>query len=214
MKLLNFMIPLSMMALLLVDCKGDQPTHPGDDNAGDEPPTAVEAPNMIIPIEKGAELFYNYRDNRISLIENAENADLLEGQDPYLATTSVTFDFEELKQYMKYVEKEAKKSKTRIKGLRVYLGQYSNTKNEEHPKAETVFFNPTMIYKDNQEVSFAIQHQNGTSMAVPVGQILGYGKKPAGPANLTLTVQNAITSLAGNEGHRRPPPKSGEDQDY
>ncbi len=209
MKFLNFMIPLSMMALLLVDCKGDHTNNEDDGNNG--PPTIVEAPDMIIPIEKGAELFYNYRDNRIGLIEQYE--DSLGLVDNYQATTSLTFDFEELKQYMKYVEKQAKKSKTRIKGLRVYLGQYSNTKNEEHPRAETVFFNPTMVYKDNQEVSFAIQHQNGSNVAVPVGELLDYDKKPAGRANLTLTVQDSITSLAGNQGHRRPPPVSG-DPDY
>ncbi|MFC4634707.1 hypothetical protein ACFO3O_12360 [Dokdonia ponticola] len=208
MKFSNFMIPLSMMALLLVNCKGEHTNNQDDGN--NDPPTVVEAPDMIIPVEKGAELFANYRENRISLIEETENADLPEGQDPYLATTSVTFDFEELKQYMKYIDKEAKKSKTRIKGLRVYLGQYSDTKNEKHPRAETVFFNPTMVYKDNQEVSFAIQHQNGNSMAVPVGQILDYGKKPAGRTNLTLTVQDSITSLAGNHGGRRPPPATDE----
>lgn len=209
MKLLNFMIPLSMMALLLVDCKGNPTNNEDDGNNG--PPTVVEAPDMIIPIEKGAELFYNYRDNRIGLIEQYE--DSLGIVDDYKATTSVTFDFEELKQYMKYVEKQAKKSKTRIKGLRVYLGQYSDTKDEEHPRAETVFFNPTMN-KDGSEVSFAIQYQNGNNMAIPVGELLDYDKKPAGRANLTLTVQDSIISLAGNQGHRRPPPKTGEDQDY
>lgn len=206
------MIPLSMMALLLVDCKGDHTTN--TDDGGDGPPTIVEAPDMIIPIERGAELFYNYKENRISLIEDYENNDLPDGEEAYLATTSVTFDFEELKQYMKYVEKQAKKSKTRIKGLRVYLGQYADSKNEEHPRAETVFFNPTMK-KDGNEVAFAILNQNGNNTAISVGEVLDYNKKPAGKNNLILTIQgDNITSLAGNEGHRRPPPKSGEDQDY
>ncbi len=204
------MIPLFIMAVLLVNCKGDHTNNQDDDNDG---PSTVVAPDMIIPIEKGAELFYNYRENRITLIEEAENSDLPEGVEPYLATTSVTFDFEELKQYMKYIEKQAKKSETRIKGLRVYLGQYSDTKNEEHPRAETVFFNPTMK-KGGDEVAFAIQHQNGNNVAVPVGELLDYNKKPAGRSNLILTVQDSITSLAGNDGHRRPPPMNNNDGDY
>lgn len=208
MKLLNFMIPLSIMALLLVGCKGDHTTDPGDDN-GEGPPTAVEAPDMIIPIEKGAELFYNYKENRISLIEDFENNDLPDGEEAYLATTSITFDFEELKQYMKYVEKQAKKSKTRIKGLRVYLGQYSDSKNEEHPRAETVFLNPTMK-KDGGEVSFAILNQNGNNVAIPVGELLDLNRKPAGKNNLILKLNDSITSLAGNHGGRRPPPSTDE----
>lgn len=193
------------MAILLVDCKGDHSNN--DDDGG--PPTAVEAPDMIISVNQAVTLYKNYGENRIGLIEEYEEE--LGQVDNYRATTSLTFDFEMMKQYMKYVEQEAKSAGTDIKGLRVYLGQY-NLKNSPHPNAETVFFNPTMK-RDGNEVAFAIQNQNGTPVAVTVGEVLGYTNKPAGKNNLILKLDDDITSLAGNHGGRRPPPAT-DDDDY
>ncbi len=208
MKFLNFMIPLSMMAILLVDCKGDHSNNE-DDNGGGGPPTVVEAPDMIISVDQALTLYKNYGENRIGLIEEYEEE--LGQVDGYRATTSLTFDFEMMKQYMKYVEQEAKSAGTDIKGLRVYLGQY-NLKNSPHPNAETVFFNPTMK-RDGNEVAFAIQNQNGNPVAVTVGEVLG-NRKPAGKNNLILKLQDDdVTSLAGNHGGRRPPPAT-DDDDY
>lgn len=214
MKLLNIMVSLTVMALLLVDCKGDH-NNQNDDNDG--PPTVVDAPQMIIPIERGAQLFYNYKENRIPIIEEYQNSNLPDGTEEYQATTSITFDFKMLKQYMKYVEQEAEAAHTDIKGLRVYLGQYSEGSNEQYPRAETVFFNPTMLL-DKNEVAFAIYNQNGNPTAIPVGELVDYSnikgnhKKSAQKAQAKN--DDDVTSLAGNQGHRRPPPITGEDQDY
>lgn len=210
MKFSHFMIPLSIMALLLVDCKGDHTTNPGDDGNDGPPTIVVEAPDMIISVDEAVTLYKNYGENRIGLIEAYEEE--LGQVDNYRATTSLTFDFEMMKQYMKYVEQQAKSAGTDIKGLRVYLGQY-DLKNSPHPNAETVFFNPTMK-RDGSEVAFAIQDQNGTPVAVTVGEVLG-NRKPAGKSNLILKLQDDddITSLAGNRGGRRPPPST-DDDDY
>ncbi|WP_299678118.1 hypothetical protein [uncultured Dokdonia sp.] len=217
MKLLHLMIPFTMMSLLLVDCKGDHTNNEDDGNSG--PPTivVVERPDMAIELDEAIALYQNYGENRVKLIETHENEEVGEVDD-YQATRSLTFNYKELRQYLDYVEQEAKEANTDIMGIRVYLGQY-DTENSPHPNAETVFFNPTMK-KDGNEVAFAIQNQNGNPTAVPVGQLQEYylkiknGKlKTPGKANLVL-VQDDVTSLAGNEGHRRPPPKSGDDEDF
>jgi hypothetical protein len=201
------------MLILLVECKGDHSNDNNDDNDG--PPTIiVDAPEMMIPIQRGAQLFYNYKENRIPLIEEYENSNLPNGEDEYLATTSITFDFEMMKQYMKYVEQEAEAAGTDIKGLRVYLGQYSKNKNEKHPRAETVFFNPTMLLKSGNEVAFAIYNRNGSPVAIPVGELIDYSNFKGGKGQKSQQLQNKndddVTSLSGNQGHRRPPPISGQ----
>ncbi len=180
-------------------------------NTHAEPPT-VEAPENIISLQTAKTLFTNYGENRVGLIEEFENQELPEGTDPYRATRSITFDFDMLKKYMEYIEQEAHTTDTEIKGLRVYLGQYPNTETTKHPSAETVFFNPTMILPSGQEVSFAIQNVNNTATAIPVGTVTA-NQKPSGKANLIMTLQGDITSLALNQGHRRPPPVN-DDNDY
>lgn len=216
MKLLNLMIPLTMMALVLVDCKGNHTNNEEDGNNG--PPTivVVDRPDMAIELDEAIALYQNYGTNRVGLIEGFEEE--LGEVDNYQATRSLTFNFKELRQYMDYVEQEAQSAGTDILGLRVYLGQY-DTKNSPHPNAETVFFNPTMKKGDN-EVSFAIQNQNGNPTAVPVGQLQDYLEeikkgqfKTPGKANLVF-IQDDVTSLAGNFGHRRPPPRSGDDDEF
>lgn len=209
MKLLNFMIPLTMMALVLVDCKGD---HNTDDNDG--PPVVVERPEMAIELNEAIDLYQNYGANRVELIEKHE--DSLGQVENFQATRSLTFNFKELRQYMDYVEQEAKKANTNILGLRVYLGQYDVE--GRHPNSGTVFFNPTMEKGDN-EVAFAIQNQNGNPTAVSVGQLQDYLEeinnkqdRSPGKANLVF-IQDDITSLAGNHGGKRPPPST-DDDDY
>ncbi|MEP0262552.1 hypothetical protein [Dokdonia sp.] len=216
MKFFKYIIPLTMI-ILLVECKGDHSNNENDDNDG--PPTVVvDAPEMIIPIQRGAQLFYNYKENRIPLIEEYENSNSSDGEEEYLATTSITFDFEMMKQYMKYVEQEAQAAHTDIKGLRVYLGQYSKNKNEKHPRAETVFFNPTMQLKSGNEVAFAIYNQNGNPVAIPVGELVDYSNIRGSKGQKKQKIQNKndddVTSLVGNDGHRRPPPINNEDGDY
>lgn len=212
MKLLNIMVSLVIMALLLVDCKGDH-NNQNDDNDG--PPTVVvDRPNMAIELGEAIALYQNYGTNRVNLIESYEEE---QGNvDEFLATRSLTFDFKELKQYIKYIEQEAKASNTNIKGLRVYLGQY-DLKNSPYPSSETVFFNPTMKTESGNEVSFAIKNNNGNPIAIPVGELQEYflnRVKTPGKANLILSLQeDDVTSLAGNHGGKRPPPST-DDDDY
>lgn len=214
MKFLNFMIPLSMMALLLINCKGNPTNNEDDDNNG--PPTVVERPNMAIELGEAIALYRNYGKNRVELIENHENEVVGEVED-YQATRSLTFNFKELRQYMDYVEQEANTAGVDVQGIRVYLGQY-DTENSPHPNSETVFFNPTMK-KGKKEVAFAIRNKNGQPMAVTVGQLQDYllkttkeEVKTPGRANL-IFIQDDIISLAGNHGGKRPPPST-DDDDY
>ena len=216
MKLLNLMVSLTVLSLLFISCKGDPTAPPQDDDNNNEPPAEVERPDMAIELGEAIALYQNYGANRVNLIEGFEEE--LGEVENFQATRSLTFDFDELRQYMDYVEQEAKKAGAGIKGLRVYLGQY-DLKNSPHPNAETVFFNPTMNTPDGNEVSFAIQNLNGNISAIPVGTLQEYylktGKaKTPGGVNLILTLQEGeITSLAGNHGGRRPPPAT-DDNDY
>lgn len=211
MKLFNIMISLTMLSLLFVRCKGDH--NQTDDNDG--PSTEIPRPHMAIDLDEAIALYQNYGTNRVELIETYE--DSLGQVENFQATRSLTFDFEELRQYMDYVEQEAKAAGTNIKGLRVYLGQY-DLEGSNYPNSETVFFNPTMKTSDGNEVSFAIKDNNGNPIPVPVGQLqelFAKGAKTPGKANLVLKLEDedGITSLAGNHGGKRPPPST-DDEDY
>ena len=168
-------------------------------------------PSIIIPVEDAGALFKDYEYNRISLIESKQNTDsngnrISSNDKRYIkATRSVTIDYEQLKEYLYFIEEQAAEAETEIKGLRIYFGKYPDsgrfpTGNAcKYPGAETVFMNPTMMH-EKDEVSFAIAtNRKGGSQAIPVGEILNTSKKGDQYGEETR-------SLAGNTFTRIPPP--------
>jgi len=173
----------------------------------------MPTPEIIIPIADAEILYKDYKDNRVPLIEARQNTNddgqrIPERDAAYIrATQSLTIDFEHLKDYIAFIEEEARKTSTSIKGLRIYLGRYPQSGRFpggnpcKYPSSETVFINPTMEFK-GEEVSFAIVTRNrGDSSAVPVGQIIDAAERGASMGENTQ-------SLAGNTFTKRPPPNN------
>lgn len=212
MKTLKKLVLCCFAVLCVISC--ENLSHDG------ETPTIAQAPDILIPITKAEELYKRYGTDRVSLIEEAinigDNGEPIDSTDPRFIQTSrsISFDFEQIKNYIAYIEQKADSAKAPLTGLRVYFGQYGSSE-KKYPNTETVFFNPIMEYGKKgdltDDVSFAIK----SNKAVPVGVILGTFKgKPAGNANLIMTTQGNVETLAANFGGRRPPPPPPYDPDY
>lgn len=180
----------------------------------------AQSPDILISIENAEDLYQRYGTERVSIIEEAinvdDNGEPIDSSDPSFVQTSrsISFDFEQIKNYIAYIEQKADSAKAPLTGLRVYFGQYGSTA-KKYPNTETVFFNPIMEFGKKgdltDDVSFAIQ----SNKAIPVGVLLGtYKEKPAGSSNLITTNQGDVESLAANFGGRRPPPPPPNDPDY
>lgn len=220
MKTLKTLSFLLLSGLLTLSC-GEQPTVTPTDDGGGEP---IAEPSSIISVQEAEALFTNYKNNRIPLIEAAQNVDadgepLDPNDDNYLrATSSLSLTYSELQDYMKFIEQQAEKANTPITGLRIYFGQYG-PKTGKYPNTETVFLNPLMKYSGStgditHDVAFAIQDVGGKHRAVPVGELIKGSTSQKGGTNLEMTIQGGVQSLAGNTWPRRPPPPKPDDPDY
>jgi len=210
MKTLYFPI-IIVLGVLITSCADEHP-----------PSNSIEEPEIIVPIQFAQSLYSEYETSRVDLIEAAqnidENGDSIPPDDPrYIrASRSLTVDYVKLKQYLAFIEQEAKKAQVNIEGLRIYLGKYiDDTKFPDgtsvpYPGSETVFLNPIMKH-ENDTIPFAIQytHDNQT-IAIPIGQI----NKRTNQKSLTKNNENdSIQSLASNTFTKRPPPYN-EENDY
>lgn len=217
MKTIKLLALLFVSGLLTLSCGGEPQTSDHEE----EP---LAAPNSIITVQEAEALFTNYKNNRIPLIEEAQNIGengepLNPNDDNYLrATSSLSLTYSELQDYMKFIEQQAEKANTPITGLRIYFGQYG-PKTGKYPNAETVFLNPLMKYSGStgditHDVAFAIQDIGGNPTAVPVGDIIKGKSNQKGGTNLEMIIQGSVQSLAGNDMPRRPPPPLPNNPDY
>ena len=99
-----------------------------------------EAPKQIISLEEADSLFVNYKKRRAANIIEMEAA-YQEDKKPFIPTQFVSFDIEVLKDYIGYVEQEAKKGGVKADSLRIYLGNYGK-KERKNARRNTVFIVP------------------------------------------------------------------------
>ncbi|WP_405227169.1 hypothetical protein [Dokdonia sp. Asnod1-B02] len=221
MKTCKFLTFLLLGGFLMLSCGGETKGTPHTDDHDEEP---LAVPSSIITVQEAETLFKNYRENRISLIEKAQNisknGESLDTIDAnYVrATTSLSIKYDDLKKYIEFIEEQAEKADTPITGLRIYLGQYG-PKEGKNANTETIFLNPLMKYSGSNgditnDVAFAVKDINGTATAVPVGDIIKEESRSRGKSNLEMSIQSSIQSLAGNTWPRRPPPPKPNDPDY
>lgn len=100
-------------------------------------PEEVEAPEGIISIGKSKELYDNYTRYRSESIEKFEKENF--ENDEFEAVRYTDFNFEDFRQYIDFVEQEAKKANVEVSTVRVY---FANNGGEMHKNC--VFFVPTM----------------------------------------------------------------------
>jgi len=183
----------------------------GPPNVSEEDPV-VEAPGFIIAIEDADTLFKDYGTERGDLLEGIEQE--IDPETKYKATRFVTVNFDEMQQYLNFIQQQSDSAGIKPQGLRFYFGKYSNKNNPKKNGAETVFINPTANFNGVKgEISYAIATDaTGKKTAVTVGSVIDGTKSPAGT---NLTLQGGETqSLAANRGTMPPPPHAGDPNDY
>ncbi|MBU2996953.1 hypothetical protein KO500_10930 [Cellulophaga baltica] len=108
----------------------------------------VNAPDQIISISEAKLEYDNYTEKRAKLIELTEEP--YEDGSSFVASRYGDYDIETIKNYIAYVEQEAKEAGVKIETLRFYFSTYPNKKDfpdkkeVKHPRQNSFFILPTM----------------------------------------------------------------------
>lgn len=184
----------------------------------------VAPPKQIVGLEQAKETYDNYTRRRVGIIEKSE------GPKPdgskFDATRYTYYDYATIKQYIAYIEQEAKRANVEISSLRFYLSNYpdaatfKNGNEVIHPRQNSVFLVPT-TKADGLEYPFMTTEKDGKWEPVLLtGQLDPFGEKGMGalkevrpkeyagfiPNTANLNLDHHEKSLFLNEGGSAPPP--------
>ncbi|MFI8605594.1 hypothetical protein ACIGCP_14090 [Cellulophaga baltica] len=214
---------------LLVSCNSEKkPTTPDTEPAHkelqEEKTKEVKAPEQIISITEAKQDYDNYTKKRAQLIEKIE--DPLEDGSKFIASRYGDYDIETVKNYIAYVEQEAKEAGVKVETLRFYFSTYPDKKDfpdhkkVKHPRQNSFFILPTMKV-DAMNMGFYIKDLgDGKKEAALIRDYPGILDSKMGDTNkktnksyasfLTTTTSAPIMfsdqSLIMNKGNMGPPP--------
>ncbi|MFT6371185.1 MAG: hypothetical protein ACJAUQ_000398 [Maribacter sp.] len=113
-------------------------------------PIVVLPPSNIISLEQAKSTYDNYTEHRINLIEPYETEQRVP-EEKFEPARFVDFDYEMIKDYIAYVDQEAKKAGVKkVTKLRMYFANYPNEKKFKdgkevvHPRQNSLFLLPTL----------------------------------------------------------------------
>ena len=206
--------------LLLFGCQ-NPPTH-------HEPPYEGPPKDHIISVDRALEMYNAYSQRRVPIIQRYEDS-LAADSSQFTPTRYAEYNLETIKQYIAYIEHEAKKAKVDIKTLRFYFSNYPDSKKFQngdivkYPRRNSFFVLPTIEHEENK-VGFYLEDIDGEYTAVPIMKYSRQqdgvnkqpnGDEPAGNVNeagfFTPNSTSAVvgrTSLILNDSHITPPPGS------
>ncbi|WP_420320052.1 hypothetical protein [Flagellimonas sp.] len=211
-----FAMLLGSFILILGACKQAQKTE----EPNEEPKERVKPPEQIISLEESKSLYDNYSKNRVELIQQFE---MEQNQDEgFRPARFSSWDYATIKQYMAFIEQEAKDAKVDISSLRFYFGNYPNKerfpdgKKVVHPRQNSVFIVPT-INVDGQNYGFYIGEDGEAKLIKDAVGANGIGNieikeqkayASFAPSLMTAPPQNGGQSLTMNRSTSGPPPSS------
>ena len=187
----------------------------------------VKPPSQIISIDEAKSVYDNYTVKRASLIEASEAP--LEDGSKFIASRYGDYSIEDMKQYIAYVEQEAKVAGVKVETLRLYFSTYPDKKEfpdkkkVKHPRQNSFFIVPTMKV-DTMNLGFYIKNLgDGKKEAVLIRDYPGMMDGKIGETNKTyksfasmvpnfnFSAYQGDESLILNDSHMSPPPKGGSD---
>tara|TARA_R110002020_G_scaffold25263_17_gene82468 strand:- start:812 stop:1495 length:684 start_codon:yes stop_codon:yes gene_type:complete len=213
---LQHLLLLLCINLMLFSCQ-DPVTHT-------EPPYEGPPKDHIISVDRAQEMFDAYSQRRVPIIKKYEDSIAADGS-KFTPTRYAEFDLETIKQYIAYIEHEAKEANVDIKTLRFYLSNYPDSDKfpngdmVKYPKRNSFFVVPTMAY-EGKNVGFYLEEIDGVYTALPINRnSLSEKEKnqtqdePQGSVNeagLFISTNSATlsgsTSVILNDGGVAPPP--------
>lgn len=131
----------------------------------------VEKPKETITIERAQDLYRAY-DARFDALTQHRNGK----EDARYGWHSIAF----YKNYIAYLEQEAKKANLEVSGLRLYYAAYPNdAESEEHADYQTYMFVPTYFDKEtNKHVAFDPLHLDDNGKPIPIHDVITKGLSP------------------------------------
>jgi hypothetical protein len=221
-KMTNRLLVFVFANLLLVSCH-EPTTHT-------VPPYDGPPKDHIISVERAQEMFDAYSQRRVALIQKYEDSIVSDGT-IFEPTRYAEYDLATVKQYIAFIEHEAKQANVDVKTLRFYLSNYPNSEKfpngdvVKYPRRNSFFVVPTMAY-EGKNVGFSIEEVDGKYTAVPInrGASAQEGNQDKGQTNATEQMNEAgffisnssmvqgggTTSLILNDGGVAPPPGTGD----
>lgn len=134
-------------------------------------PKEIEAPKQIVTVDQAKTMYNAYGERRVGLIEQYENE--LAPEKKFDVARFGYYDYNTIKEYMHYIEQEAKKADVKISSLRFYFSNYPDKKSFEdgreikHPKQNSFFIIPAVKDKNDREYGFYIREEDdGTNVPV------------------------------------------------
>ncbi len=195
----------------------------------EEKETEVLAPAQIVPVDQAKNMYDNYTNRRVPLIQKYEDS-INRGKKKFDVARYVSYDYETIKQYLAFIEQEAKKANVEISGLRFYFSNYpdkaffpDSKDSIVHPRQNSVMLSPT-LEKGERDYLFYIggpqEKQQAVLLSDSFGEIKGMGstieEKTTSYASmlpaLSSSESNANISFYGgasltmNRGGSAPPP--------
>jgi hypothetical protein len=220
-KYLSYLIAVSIIALSSYGC--NEPTKKTQEEEKEVVKPIIEAPDNIISLGQADSIYNNYNDHRISIIENYEKRERVPEED-FKAARFVDFDYQTLKDYIAYVDQEAKKAGVKkVKTMRLYFANYPNTakfpngKMVVHKRQNSIFMLPTLD-KDGEDYGFYIGEDGKAKLVIDwkneINKGMGLNEKVIDKSyagflpnsfSLNSNLQGG-TSLTLNYGGSGPPP--------
>lgn len=134
--------------MLLIGCQ-EKPDKPRED--------IVKAPEQIISTKQAQELFDNYSHKRVPLIQKYE--DSLNPEEKFDVARYGYYDYRTIKEYIAYIEQEAKHANVDISTIRFYFANYPDKfkdgESAKHPRQNSFFLVPT-LKQDGKEFPFSV----------------------------------------------------------
>ncbi|MGB5821128.1 MAG: hypothetical protein WBG90_16710 [Saonia sp.] len=148
-----------VMCLSFISC-GERKKE-GDDEPKEDP--IVIAPAQIIDVKQAKHMYDDYTKRRVPLIKHYEdsiNRYDKKSKDTFDVARYTYYDYKTIKQYLAFIEQEAKKANVEISTLRFYLSNYPDKEHFEHskrkikhPRQNSIFIMPT-IKRGDREFGF------------------------------------------------------------
>ena len=180
-----------------------------------EDPKEVEEPKGIITEEEAAVLFKEYTEKRVA--DRIAKKDTAE-QKSFEPARYTEFDFKIIKQYIKYIEQEAKAADTEIETLRIYYAVYPEGRGDRSNKT-TVFLVPAADFDGkNKAFQIGMIGERAAADTIPwdfgtdVRKMSLYAPKDQrqygtfGPSPVPNAPVQGNRSLVLNDGSTSPPP--------
>ena len=126
--------------------------------------TDVIAPKQIVSVAQAKSMYDAYGERRVGLIEKFENEQAPEKK--FDVARFGYYDYNTIKDYLAYIEQEAKKANVEISTLRFYFSNYPDKKSFEdgreikHPKQNSFFIIPTLKDNDDKDYGFYIREED------------------------------------------------------